>query len=94
MRIDGVSPGVIETWVRRDFGLTSAQLLVAIELRDGKCPVFLPGVRGITPRDLYLAHVIRLLPDMAKKRCAVRVQQLAGIYTQYLFPKPKQPEYR
>lgn len=90
-RIDGVSQVVIETWVRRDFGLTSAQLRVALELRDGKCPLHQGPIRGITPRDLYLARVIRSLPEMAKPRCAARAKELAGTYARYLFPKMGTP---
>jgi hypothetical protein len=94
MRIDGVTTTVLETWVRRDYGLSSAELRTAIELRDGKCPPYLGGVRGITPRDVYLARNIRLLPEMAKPRCRARAEKYTAQLVQLLFPKMKLPEFR
>lgn len=93
-QIDGVSPKVIETWVRRDFGLTSDELRAAIELRDGVCPPYHGHVRGITPRDVYLSRVIVTLPSMAKPRCAERAGKYTAKLVLLLFPKPKLPEFR
>lgn len=88
MQIEGVTATVLETWIRRDYGLTSEQLRVVFELRDGKCPPFAGGpVRGITPRDIYLTRVIRLLPEMAKPRCRARAEKYTAKVVQLLWPR-------
>lgn len=86
-RIDGVTTKVIEAWIRRDFGLSSAQLRVVLELKLGVQPEWDGTLSGGAAHTRYVTLAQASLAEMAKPRCAERVKDNASLYARYLFPK-------